>query len=472
MNIVVGGVPRGEDFFDRESLVAELLETLKTSSVMLLGPRRFGKTAVMHKLIDDQMKYPDLSMIYKNCQPMSGAEEFWTMIQTELGGWEKEDCLVIELDEFPSLLETILKKGDMEDVSIFLAKFRDIRQDPVRGRSLRFMIAGSTSVDIFLREVGFDLMGDMRRMEIGPFDSAAARRFLDICFKESNLKVTEDRNMIFDTITKLCGHVPYFMQIFISEIRLIARDGAYLTIADIYKVYWSKVLGGTGMQYFSYFHQRLDKYGIYGKRLPDNLRYILSTLAAVDQLGEREVKQLIRSNRVRTKSNELDIIMANLQDEFYLTFDTVGRKYRFTYTIMSDWWRRYHPPTDKAVVEEVYLIDKEDGILVSHGSRSPNIIGDADSTAGMLTGTFLLMDDLGYGIPHEIQTEKGTFLVVTGGRLMLAGMILGGSNDSIEKTFVSRIRDIEEMNIPDLGALPPESKRAIDRSLNEILGEY
>ena len=472
MNIVVGGVPRGEDFFDRGKLVAEILYTLKSSSVMLLGPRRFGKTAVMHKLIDDQAKYSIFSMIYKNCQPMTGAEEFWTMIQKELGAWQKGDSLVIELDEFPSLLETILKKGDMEDVSIFLAKFRDLRQDPDRGRLLRFIIAGSTSVDIFLREVGFDLMGDMRRMEIGPFDPAAAHRFLDKCFKESSLKFAGDRDMIFDTIAQLCGHVPYFMQIFISEIRLIARDGGDLTIADIYKVYWSKVLGGTGMQYFSYFHQRLDKYGLYGRKLPDNLRYILSTLAAVDQLGEKEARRLIRLNSVRTKGNKLDIIMANLQDEFYLRFDTVERKYRFTYTIMRDWWRRYHPPTDKTAVEEVYLIDRADGILVSHGSRSPNVKGDADSTAGMLTGTFLLMDDLGYGIPHEIQTEKGTFLVVTGERLMLAGMILGGSNDSIEKTFVSRIRDIEEMNIPDLGALPSESKREIDRLLNVILGEY
>ena len=56
--ICVGGVPRGEDFFDREEFMKNLWETLKNNNVLLLAPRRYGKTAVMHKLEDTQSGYP------------------------------------------------------------------------------------------------------------------------------------------------------------------------------------------------------------------------------------------------------------------------------------------------------------------------------------------------------------------------------------------------------------------------------
>ena len=53
MNIVIGNAARGEDFFDRQQLLANLWDALESDSVLLAAPRRVGKTSVMLRLVDD-----------------------------------------------------------------------------------------------------------------------------------------------------------------------------------------------------------------------------------------------------------------------------------------------------------------------------------------------------------------------------------------------------------------------------------
>lgn len=43
----VGGVPRGEDYFGREDLIENLWARLKRDNVLLVAPRRFGKTGAI-----------------------------------------------------------------------------------------------------------------------------------------------------------------------------------------------------------------------------------------------------------------------------------------------------------------------------------------------------------------------------------------------------------------------------------------
>ncbi len=51
--IKVGSPVRGEDFFDREREQRRLWQHLATDHVLLLAPRRVGKTSLMLKLADD-----------------------------------------------------------------------------------------------------------------------------------------------------------------------------------------------------------------------------------------------------------------------------------------------------------------------------------------------------------------------------------------------------------------------------------
>jgi len=48
---ITKGVPaRGEDFFNREDVLRDIWKVLDQSSILLVGPRRFGKISVMRRL--------------------------------------------------------------------------------------------------------------------------------------------------------------------------------------------------------------------------------------------------------------------------------------------------------------------------------------------------------------------------------------------------------------------------------------
>ena len=51
-DFVVGSVARNEDFWFRDSFVDELWDALRKHNVLLLAPRRTGKTSVMYRLLD------------------------------------------------------------------------------------------------------------------------------------------------------------------------------------------------------------------------------------------------------------------------------------------------------------------------------------------------------------------------------------------------------------------------------------
>jgi len=53
INLVTGGVPRGQDYFGRESFIEQLWSRLRTDNVLLLAPRRYGKTGAMFQLLDN-----------------------------------------------------------------------------------------------------------------------------------------------------------------------------------------------------------------------------------------------------------------------------------------------------------------------------------------------------------------------------------------------------------------------------------
>src|SRR3989304_1093699 len=52
----------GDDFIDREKKIAQILEALKKDSVLLIAPRRFGKTSVMRRVKEELLSRNDISV--------------------------------------------------------------------------------------------------------------------------------------------------------------------------------------------------------------------------------------------------------------------------------------------------------------------------------------------------------------------------------------------------------------------------
>jgi predicted AAA+ superfamily ATPase len=52
-DFIVGSPARNDDFWFRENFVADLWEALEKHNVLLLAPRRTGKTSVMYHMLDN-----------------------------------------------------------------------------------------------------------------------------------------------------------------------------------------------------------------------------------------------------------------------------------------------------------------------------------------------------------------------------------------------------------------------------------
>lgn len=71
----VGNPAIGNDFIDREKEIAQILEALKKDSVLLIAPRRFGKTSVMRRLIEELSNRNEIS-VFLEVEDVSSPQRF------------------------------------------------------------------------------------------------------------------------------------------------------------------------------------------------------------------------------------------------------------------------------------------------------------------------------------------------------------------------------------------------------------
>ncbi|HSD45524.1 MAG TPA: hypothetical protein VLB87_02845, partial [Pyrinomonadaceae bacterium] len=65
----VGAPVRGNDFYGRDALVDLIWTKLKSGNILLAAPRRFGKTSVMYRLIDEP-RY-DFKIVHADLEHMT-----------------------------------------------------------------------------------------------------------------------------------------------------------------------------------------------------------------------------------------------------------------------------------------------------------------------------------------------------------------------------------------------------------------
>ncbi len=73
-SLIVGSVPRGEDYFGQEDLIKKIWIRLKTDNILLAAPRRFGKTAAMYRLLDEPRSW--VLPVFTNLEHIGTAGDF------------------------------------------------------------------------------------------------------------------------------------------------------------------------------------------------------------------------------------------------------------------------------------------------------------------------------------------------------------------------------------------------------------
>ena len=391
MRNVTGSPVEGEDLFDREKEVKHLWDRLETDHILLLAPRRIGKTSLMLRLKSTapQHGYRALVCSFAGCsdeldcvntliesvselgdEGESLLERVKGEIQRVLPGlrsftlgkfgielakgddrshWREVAEILIEklndqddgrwllgVDEVPVFLNSLLKKRDgLERGRQFLNWFRVVRQS--QRRNVRWLLAGSIGLDTVSARLGLgDTINDLYIYHLDAFTNDTADRFLEALGKDYDVQF--DRPTRQHIIGALGWPVPFYLQHIFAKIHEHLSDNGGMPSAAMVDEVFEVMLNPAHKALFDYWRQRLteelgapdDSYAIH------LLNHICQDLNGVTRatlgqvLSERVTEQAVRDERLRYL---LDV----LETDGYLVLRE-GR-YSFRLELLRRYWQ-------------------------------------------------------------------------------------------------------------------------------------
>jgi len=399
----VGRPVRGPNFFDREQEQRLLWQRLRESHVLMLAPRRVGKTSLLLRLMDaapehgfraiyvsvadargedDVAKklvaalsaHPDAERAWKKVKgplrsffargglkakveagPISvelGGQTWPTVVETAAEALEDlgERWLVL-VDELPIFVLGLLRADPSgQRARAFLNWLRELR-NPVapaadkRAPALRWVVAGSIGLDAVVGRMNLgDTINDLALFPLGPFHPEVADTFLVALGASYGLPLdVATRARVLERAGWL---IPFYLQILFTRLHdLVAETGVTPSPAIVDRVV-EELLTPAYRAYFDYWRQRLtEELGH-----PEDKR-ALAVLAAValapDGVTDRRALDDALAGHIpdaRTRDEALRFLLDVLENDGYLArlTDPDGRAARFTFrsALLREYWLR------------------------------------------------------------------------------------------------------------------------------------
>lgn len=388
----VGNPAIGEDFIDRENEVKLILSTLEKDSVLLIAPRRFGKTSIMRKLKDELLKRDDIC-VFLEVEDVETPQRFiseiimalvenekfsikttiisslknvlkWLRenieeVETPLGkaklrseiesnlkeDWREksrqifdiingaESKIYIIIDEFP----IAIKNMEPKEAETFLHWFRKLRQ--VSG-NLRFIVGGSVSIDNVVRGTGgVTVINDFKRVKISGFKKEIALEAISKVFKDEGWNYEDSiGEKILDSIGE--AYIPYFIAVMLSALKEeTILNGGEINENLIEKVYNLRILGSEGKHYFEHYSHRLRLF--YPKMEEKAARAILRKVSGDDYYPVDVAFGIFKEMTEIDDYDRFMDLIADLSNDFYIEYDK-DKGLKFYSKMLKDWWRVYH----------------------------------------------------------------------------------------------------------------------------------
>ena len=390
----VGSPAVGKDFMNREDEIKTIIKALDKDNILLIAPRRYGKTSIMKKVETILNENKDTPVIFIDIHDVYTPQEFLVELATgafdmakdkkkfieklksffsgmlknveefkislgELkvefkrslkkeigeGDWKEEgrtiftfmreyfsDKVYFIVDEFSECVHNMSKKGD--EAEIFLKWFRSVRQEE---DNLRFIIGGSVSIDRVVRNVtALSAINDLRRITIDGFPEDTALHIVGKVFAEEGWEYTDK---IGEKIVECIGvpSVPYFLSVFLSIIQEESL-GRNLDERSIEELYNSNLMGANGKHYFDYYVQRLKIY--YKKKEEKAAMAILKELCKTNEIQRGVAFDIFKKMTNKNDYESFVDLISDLENDFYLR--QKGDTIIFYSKTLADWWRLYY----------------------------------------------------------------------------------------------------------------------------------
>ncbi len=392
---ITGRPVKGADFFDREKEVARIWDFLHTDHLLLLAPRRVGKTsllfriqadapahgahavylsaakgiqdesALVQKLYEVVAEKPEAAPLLQKLKKgrfarlFSRVESFSLMDlqvafrDAEVQDWRNLGSALVEglqdlrgnwvlmVDELPIFVLKLIQQDESgQRARTFLEWFRDARQGPPGEEvdSVHWVLAGSIGLDALSRRFRFgDTINDLRVIELGSFSETTAHRFLETLAASHSIPLDEPvRNRICERTEWL---IPYYLNLVFSEIRDRCGDEGCTPSVETVDEVFETLLSPSRRNHFDYWSQRLTEE--IGQPRDTWARALLAACAADPDGATRTLLKQTLSKHVKdqkTRDEELNFLLDLLVGDGYLVEHE--DRYRFRASLLREYWTR------------------------------------------------------------------------------------------------------------------------------------
>jgi hypothetical protein len=249
-------------------------------------------------------------------------------------------CLLL-IDELSILLHElgVNPEGSQQAVEL-LQWLRGVRQEFAGAISM--VLGSSIGIGRIAAHLGASrTLNDLRQIEVAAFDPLTARRFAESLLESRGLHV-DDRTMQA-LLSQVETYIPIFIQIMVDALTKEVRNRKLVASPELIRwCYEERVHGPEFRTHFEDYYERLNRY--YTPNEARAAKRILRDLAMFDRGIRRSAlfDAVMHEFGPAVESEQFDLLLAALENDFYVTVGNSGDEVRFHNKWLRDWWRRYH----------------------------------------------------------------------------------------------------------------------------------
>jgi uncharacterized protein len=381
----MGRLADGPGFFDRQEIMSRAWDLLKTSNLLLLAPRRVGKSSLLNRMKEDgpargyntlYLSVPDaedeldfIKRLVRGFRDAEWASEGWVSAFKNRLPEDLEVVLRTGLIEMKARnfdwrrpaeeLETLLKSGGPETVLLIdelpLLIASIVHQDPSGKRAERFLLwlkrlreqyqprwffAGSIGLDSVARRLKLSgTIHDLQPIELGEFSPEKARAYLMGRGQFYQWALTAET---IDAILRAVEWpIPFHLNLVFEELRAVVSERHGHPSPALVEIALQRLIVH-GRTHFDHWDERLAK--LLDRRVQQYCEIILSlacreasgvTIASIDLRLSQELN--VDQERTEMLRQLLDLLIS----DGYLVRQEGA--VRFRSALLRRYWREVQP---------------------------------------------------------------------------------------------------------------------------------
>ncbi|NQU67156.1 MAG: ATP-binding protein [Candidatus Marinimicrobia bacterium] len=381
MKNITGPPVFGEDFFDREEQIQQFWELIESGHhILISAPRRVGKTSLMLQVRENPRS--GYSILHLDTESINNENEFFrrllnNILKMELVGrtekvmsffrenvpgvkkvgtdgiefgsrevhnyneilirvlhaiGENGQTLIIMLDEFPMTLENIIKDESESAGRHFLGSNRELRQDPLISKNVRFVYTGSIGLENVVNRIhSAGSLMDLARLMIPPLSPGHAFELMDKLSKEYDFTLNSiAKEYIIDRIHWLN---PFYIQSIIWELR-----SAYTTLHETITPERIDTAFNSMLEQRNHFEHWYDRLRKSWEGNEHNFaKELLNIASETGMIHANQINDIAEKYSVTESHRD---IVSSLKYDGYIDNTDDPKIYRFNSPVVMEWWRK------------------------------------------------------------------------------------------------------------------------------------